>query len=86
MSCNSGTTLSSGESMKEVIKNIEQLDTEHQIEAIGVNCSKFEFIDELISQIRSETKRTIIVYPNSGENWDSKDRSWIKTEESVSGP
>jgi homocysteine S-methyltransferase len=55
LSCNSGTTLNSGEKISDCVKKIEEIDTGTQVEAVGVNCSKFEFINELISEIRSAT-------------------------------
>ena len=44
---------------------------------VGVNCTAPRFVNELITRIQSRTERAVIVYPNSGENWDAKNKRWI---------
>lgn len=48
-----------------------------QVEAVGVNCTAPQYINELLAVIRSHTSRPCIVYPNSGESWDAAARDWI---------
>jgi homocysteine S-methyltransferase len=55
---------------------VEFLDRQDQIVAIGVNCTPTEFITPLIRAIRSSTAKPVVVYPNSGEAWDSVSQSW----------
>lgn len=50
-----------------------------QVAALGVNCTAPEFITPLIRQIRQETKKPIIVYPNSGESYDTESGLWHGT-------
>lgn len=45
--------------------------------ATGVNCTAPEHMDELIGRIRSMTSLPIVVYPNSGEDWDAEARRWV---------
>lgn len=52
------------------------LDKHEQVAAVGVNCTSPEYISSLISQIRSHTSKPVIVYPNSGEQYDAKTRHW----------
>ena len=47
-----------------------------QVVAIGVNCTQPTFIPVLIGEIKSASDRPVFVYPNSGELWDAKTRSW----------
>ena len=47
-----------------------------QVAALGVNCTAPEFITPLIRQIRQETKKPVIVYPNSGETYDTESGRW----------
>ena len=41
--------------------------------AIGLNCTAPQYVEELIRAIRSETAKPIVVYPNSGEHYDTSD-------------
>jgi homocysteine S-methyltransferase len=52
------------------------LDRVPNLIAIGVNCVKPEIVSEAIRALRSGTGKAIVVYPNSGEQWDGKTRSW----------
>ena len=52
---------------------------EQQVAAIGVNCTAPEHISSLIAEIRAETSKPIVVYPNSGKTWDAKARNWLGT-------
>ena len=53
------------------------LDKQSQVVAVGINCTAPNYIESLISEIRSATSKRIIVYPNSGEAYDVKARAWI---------
>ena len=76
MACSSGTQLTSGESVEECVQQIEALDVTGQVEGVGVNCTRSEYVNELCGVIRRGTDRTIVVYPNSGEDWDSVGKVW----------
>ena len=45
---------------------------------IGVNCSKPEYIESLILELRAGTDLPIGVYPNSGEEYDAVTKTWHK--------
>ena len=47
-----------------------------EIVAVGVNCCAPEDVLPAIGPAR-ETGRAVIVYPNSGERWDSGRRAWV---------
>ena len=42
----------------------------------GVNCTAPQYVEDLIRAIRRETDKPVVVYPNSGENYDASDKSW----------
>lgn len=54
----------------------EYLDTIPNVCAIGINCTSPKFINSLICEIRSKTNKPIVVYPNSGEEYDAGCKCW----------
>lgn len=52
------------------------LDNCSQVVAIGVNCSAPRHIPTLIDALRSATDKPIVVYPNSGESYDTINHCW----------
>ncbi len=47
-----------------------------EIVAVGVNCCAPADVLPAVSAAR-ETTKPVIVYPNSGENWDAHRRAWV---------
>ncbi|BBH18763.1 homocysteine S-methyltransferase YbgG [Paenibacillus baekrokdamisoli] len=54
----------------------EWLDKHDQVAAIGVNCTSPKYVPSLINEISRQTKKPILVYPNSGEHYDASTRDW----------
>jgi homocysteine S-methyltransferase len=52
------------------------LDKQPQVVGIGVNCTAPELIDSLVGELARVTSKPIIVYPNSGEQWDAVHQCW----------
>ena len=52
------------------------LDRVSNVIAVGVNCVKPEHVGAAIRALQAGTEKPIVVYPNSGETWDSRDESW----------
>lgn len=52
------------------------LDAIPQVRAIGVNCTAPEYVESLISEIRKYTDKPVVVYPNSGEQYDPESKTW----------
>ncbi|MCB1825649.1 MAG: homocysteine S-methyltransferase [Candidatus Competibacteraceae bacterium] len=52
------------------------LDACPQVVAIGVNCTAPRYIPALIDAIRAATNKPIVVYPNSGEVYDTTHHCW----------
>jgi homocysteine S-methyltransferase len=55
----------------------QALAAERQVLAIGVNCTAPQHVNSLIAEIRGETSKPIVVYPNSGRTWDARARCWV---------
>lgn len=47
-----------------------------QVAAIGVNCTAPKYVSSLIKEIKKVTEKPIVVYPNSGEEYDAKEKLW----------
>ncbi len=56
-----------------------QLEAAECISAIGVNCTAPEYVEGLIREIRSVTNKPVVVYPNSGEQYNAVEKSWHGT-------
>lgn len=65
--------ISDGTSLKECAKEFENHD---QIVAIGINCAPSSLIKGAINILNQTTKKPIVVYPNSGESYDPKTKTW----------
>lgn len=71
--CRDGTHVSHGETLQACG---ELLDKQTQVVAIGVNCTAPELINSLVGELARVTGKPIIVYPNSGEQWDAVHQCW----------
>ncbi|MGW7605857.1 homocysteine S-methyltransferase [Streptomyces sp. NPDC054766] len=47
-----------------------------EIVAVGVNCCAPEDVDAAVATAARVTGKPVVVYPNSGEVWDSRARAW----------
>ena len=45
--------------------------------AVGVNCTAPEHVEELITRIAAVTAKPVVVYPNSGEGWETATGRWL---------
>jgi homocysteine S-methyltransferase len=66
--------LRSGESLADAYALADSVD---EIIGVGINCSDPLDVASAIEAARSVTSKPIVVYPNSGEQWDAKNRSWM---------
>ena len=48
-----------------------------EIVAVGVNCCAPEDVEHAVRVAREVTGKPVVVYPNSGEEWDGLRRTWI---------
>ena len=72
-SCRDGAHLNDGTRLEHAA---ELCASELQVAAIGVNCTAPAHISSLIGEIRKARPKPIIVYPNSGETYDAKNKEW----------
>lgn len=47
------------------------------IVAIGINCTKPEFVTPLFQKLSGISELPLVVYPNAGRVWDGQARCWI---------
>jgi homocysteine S-methyltransferase len=73
-SCADGARLRGGAPAEEAFELAEQ---SSRVLAVGVNCTAPQHVDELILRARSVTTKPLVVYPNSGEEWDAVGRRWV---------
>jgi homocysteine S-methyltransferase len=50
-----------------------------EVVAVGVNCCAPSDVSAAIATARDVTGKPVIVYPNSGEEWDAQQRTWVGT-------
>jgi homocysteine S-methyltransferase len=55
-----------------------------QTVAIGVNCTHPALMPALIGELRGASNHPVVVYPNSGEEWDAENRRWTGTDDPFS--
>lgn len=48
-----------------------------EVVAVGVNCCAPSDVPQAIAAAREASGKPVIVYPNSGEDWDAERRSWV---------
>ena len=54
----------------------EVLNRVKEVKAIGINCTAPEYVESLIGEIRKHTEKPVIIYPNSGEHYDTDEKTW----------
>ena len=55
-----------------------------QAMAIGLNCTHPALVPDLIGELRRASNQPVVVYPNSGEEWDAVSRCWTGKGDPVS--
>lgn len=53
------------------------VNTQPQIVAVGVNCIGLDKISDILKSFKTLTNRPILVYPNSGEQYEPVSKTWI---------
>ena len=80
-SCKDGSHLNDGHKIHDAAKIL----ADHpNVFAIGVNCTAPKYINKIIEILKIEAPdKRIIVYPNSGEVYHAKSKSWIGVDDPV---
>ena len=73
-SCRDGRHISDGTPLAQ---SASMLAEEAQVVAIGINCTPPRFIPSLIAEVRQVTDKPVVVYPNSGEEYDAVNGRWL---------
>lgn len=73
-SCRDGHNISDGTPIRECVKELESMP---QIVAIGVNCTAPTHISSLVEILNEASDKPVLVYPNSGEDWNAEDKIWF---------
>lgn len=73
-SCTDGYHISDGTPILHCAGRLDKLD---QVAAVGINCTSPRFIPSLVREIRTVTDKPIVVYPNSGEEYDPQQKRWL---------
>jgi homocysteine S-methyltransferase len=74
-SCRDESNISDGTPIEDCVSLFED---SPQVIAIGVNCTSPKYISSLIKKIvHYGSSKHVVVYPNSGEKYDSKQKRWL---------
>lgn len=71
--CRDRQLVAHGEPLAACAAALEAVD---QVVAVGVNCTAPSLITGLLAELGQSTQKPIVVYPNSGEEWDPAARRW----------
>ncbi|GFH55480.1 hypothetical protein CTEN210_11956 [Chaetoceros tenuissimus] len=84
LACQNEYLLNDGTAIEDVLHYFNNEDPNASvINGVGVNCCKLKYVHGLCqaltqSILHSRVRRAIILYPNSGEEWDAVNCDWIK--------
>ncbi|UCC25880.1 MAG: homocysteine S-methyltransferase [Gemmatimonadales bacterium] len=73
VSCRDAAHLSDGTPVGEVAR---LCDSVPNLVAVGMNCTKPEFIEPLLRELGRHTGKPLIAYPNAGEDYRAESRTW----------
>ncbi|EIB97862.1 homocysteine S-methyltransferase [Pantoea sp. Sc1] len=65
--------ISDGTPLAEVVSWLNQ---QPQVVALGVNCVALESVTPALQQLQTLTDKPLVVYPNSGEQYDAGSKTW----------
>jgi len=51
--------------------------------AIGINCTQPQWLSRLIAELHEASDKPIVLYPNSGEDWDAEARCWTGSSDPI---
>ncbi|KAH7085282.1 Homocysteine S-methyltransferase [Paraphoma chrysanthemicola] len=68
-----GKRIADGTGLDEIAALFEDVP---QVIGLGVNCVPDDLALEAIRNLKKVTKKALVVYPNSGEQWNAKAREW----------
>uniref|UniRef100_K3WWJ2 Hcy-binding domain-containing protein n=1 Tax=Globisporangium ultimum (strain ATCC 200006 / CBS 805.95 / DAOM BR144) TaxID=431595 RepID=K3WWJ2_GLOUD len=75
VACHNETELNSGEPIAQMTPILAKLKHPSQLLAVGINCTPPQYVEGLLRSFASDFPK--VVYPNSGESWDGKAKTWL---------
>ncbi|MBK1714569.1 homocysteine S-methyltransferase [Rubrivivax gelatinosus] len=72
-SCRDGEHVSQGERFADCVAALDGLPG---VAAVGLNCTAPQHVPALVAAAQARTRLPIVVYPNSGEQWDGVAKCW----------
>lgn len=72
-SCTDGGHIADGTPIEKCARRIET----SLLDGMGVNCVPPSWTDDLIQRMREELTKSVLVYPNSGEQFDAQSKQWV---------
>lgn len=83
LACRNGNEMNDGNTVEEALRIVKSYDpTGRWIAGVGINCFDSAYIPSLVTTITKNSllqdcgRRGIIIYPNSGEEWDAVNEEW----------
>ena len=73
ITCNENIEFRDGSSFKEACKIISQIE---QITTMGINCFSPLLVEKALKELKKYSNKKTLVYPNSGEKYNPKDKYW----------
>lgn len=64
----------------EICEAVKYLDSCKLLGAIGINCTAPQYIPQLIENVKSNTNKPIVIYPNGGSKYNPITKNWEKGE------
>lgn len=80
-SCRDDAHISEGTPIEDCARALEQY--EH-VAAVGVNCLPPQWGEALVGRIAAVTQKPVVIYPNSGEEYDAADKIWRGAADGIS--
>ena len=72
--CRDGRRINDGTPLAECVQLLNDVPN---LVAVGINCTSPRFLPDLITAVQTHTDKQIIVYPNSGEQFDPVTKTWL---------
>ena len=73
ITCNENIEFRDGSSFKEACKIISPIE---QITTLGINCFSPLLVEKALKKLKKYSNKKTLVYPNSGEKYNPKDKYW----------
>ena len=73
MTCNDDINFRDGSSISEACNILSDYD---HITTLGLNCFSPLYFEDAYKKLKNNTKKKIIIYPNSGEIYNPKEKIW----------